>query len=61
MAVGGIKHDDVDLGLAERFHSLEDIGCDADAGAAEKTSLGILGSERVFDGLFNIFDGDKAL
>ena len=59
MAVGGIKHDDVDLGLAERFHSLEDIGCDADAGAAEKTSLGILGCIGVLDVLFNILNCDQ--
>ena len=58
--MGGIQDNDVNMGVCQSSHTVQNIGGDAYAGAAEKASLGILCGIRVLDLLLNILDGDES-
>ena len=60
MAVSAVQHDHVYLGIHKRAHSVQHIGRNAHARAAQQSSLAVLGGKRIFDRLLNIFDGDQA-
>ena len=61
MAVGRIDDDGIDLGLHQSIHAVEDVGGDTDTCGTKKTSLGVLRSQRILDGLLNIFDCNQTL
>ena len=61
MSVCGVQYDYVHLGIYQGCNSFQHVCGNADCGTAEKSALCILCCQRIFDGLFNILDGDKTL
>ena len=59
MAVCRIHDDNIHMGVDQGLHALHHIGGNADAGAAEQTSLIVLCGEGIFDLLLNILDGNQ--
>ena len=61
MTMCGIQYNNINLGCYQSCHTIQYVGGDTYTGAAEQSALGILGCQRIFDGLLNIFDGDQTL
>ena len=60
MAVSRVKYDNVNMSVNKSFYSVKYIGGNTNACTAKKSSLGILGSERILDSLLNIFNSNKS-
>ena len=54
MTMCGIQYHNIDLGCYQSCHTIQYVGGDTYTGAAEQSALGILGCQRIFDGLLNI-------
>ena len=61
VAVRGVHHEDVDLGLDERGRALDRVGPDAHRRADPQAALVVLRRVRVLDLLRDVLDGDEPL
>ena len=59
LSVRGVDRDHVHARIHERAHSFDDVRRDADRSTREQPSRLILGGMGVFDGFFDVFDGDE--
>ena len=59
MSMGAVENHHVHFCVHQGAYPLQYIGCNADPGSAQKPSLCVLCRKRIFDGLFNVLDGDQ--
>ena len=58
MAVRRVEHQRIHADLQQTLGALQHVVRDADGGGAEQPSLRVLGGVRIFDGLFDVLNGD---
>ncbi len=61
MAVRGVEHEDVDVGVNEGLGTLDRVFRDANRRAAAQPAQGVFRRVRILDRFLNVLDGDQAL